>query len=86
MKQANEFTTKIFDFASGSVKKLINYGRQVAIDAANQNDAVKNLEEQKFTNELKSNAVTGIKVFINLYDGFVEAGDEVKNGAFQAGG
>lgn len=43
LKQANEFTTKIFDFASGSVKKLINYGRQVAIDAANQNDAVKNL-------------------------------------------
>lgn len=43
LKQANEFTTKIFEFASGSVKKLINYGRQVAIDAANQNDAVKNL-------------------------------------------
>ncbi len=25
-------------------------------------------------------------MFINLYDGMVEAGDEVKNGVFNAGG
>lgn len=30
--------------------------------------------------------MTGIKVFVNLYDGMVEAGDEVKKGAFKAGG
>jgi hypothetical protein len=37
-------------------------------------------------NDLKGGIATGVKVFINLYDGFVEAGDEVKNGAFKAGG
>lgn len=30
--------------------------------------------------------MTGIKVFVNLYDGMVEASDEVKKGAFKAGG
>lgn len=30
--------------------------------------------------------ITGLKVFINLYDGVVEAGDEVKDGALRAGG
>ena len=37
-------------------------------------------------NDLKGGLVTGVKVFIYLYEGFVEAGDEVKNGAFKAGG
>jgi hypothetical protein len=76
----------VFDFASGSVKKLIGYGRQMALDAAEQSNGVKNLEEQKVVHDIKGGVVTGVKVFINLYDGFVEAGDEVKNGAFQAGG
>jgi hypothetical protein len=76
----------VFNFASGSVNKLINYGRQVAMDSVNQNDGVKKVEEQKLVNDLKSGAVTGIKVCINLYDGFVEGSDEVKNGAFKAGG
>jgi hypothetical protein len=65
----------VFEFASGSVKKLINYGRQVALDAANQGNALKNLEEQKVVNDFKGGVITGVKVCINLYDGFVEAGD-----------
>ncbi len=86
LKQMNAFTGQVFDLASGAVKKLVSYGRQVAIDAANQNEGVKGISEQKVMTDLKDGAVTGIKVFINLYDGMVEAGDEVKNGSFKAGG
>lgn len=65
----------MFEFASGSVKKLISYGRSVALDAANQNGAVKNFEENKVMNDVKGGFIEGVKVLINLYDGFVEAGD-----------
>lgn len=36
MKQVNQWSTQAFEFSSGAVKKLISYGRQMAIDAANQ--------------------------------------------------
>lgn len=39
----NEYSGQVLDFASGAVKKLINYGKQVAYDAANQNEGVKKL-------------------------------------------
>lgn len=86
LKQMNEFTGKVLDLASGAAKKLVNYGRQVAIDAANQDEAAQNYSEQKVMNDLKHGAITGLKVFINLYDGMIEASDEVKEGAFRAGG
>ena len=29
--------------------------------------------------------MTSVKVFVNIYDGFIESGDEIKNGLLKGG-